>query len=136
MSSSLIVLCNSCILALTIIFISGVGTDEGLQDKCVANEEVIRWFRKRQEIENKERDRYKEAVCTLDIELIAKLTLLEEKTCHHEEAKKAKTNVTTELAALHKEMDKAKVDVVVAFRVSQPFFNEWASFMVTGLTIA
>ena len=41
MSLSLIVLFNFCILALTVIFISGVGTDEGLQDKCVANEGVM-----------------------------------------------------------------------------------------------
>ena len=94
------------------------------------------WFRKRQEIENKERDQYKEVVCTLDTELIAKLALLKEETCHHEEAKKAKTNLMTELAVLREQMDKAKADVMAAFRVSQPFFNEWVSFMVMGLTIA
>ena len=40
-----------------------------LQDRCIANEGVIRQYRKRQEIENKERDQYKEAVCILNEEL-------------------------------------------------------------------
>ncbi|KAL0004549.1 hypothetical protein SO802_012110 [Lithocarpus litseifolius] len=34
---------------------------KALQDRCVANEGVIWRFHKRQEIENKERDQYKEA---------------------------------------------------------------------------
>lgn len=34
---------------------------------------VIRWFRKRQKIENKEWDQYKEAVRTLNKELTTKL---------------------------------------------------------------
>ena len=40
-----------------------------LQDRCIANEGVIRQYRKRQEIENKERDQYKKAVCILNEEL-------------------------------------------------------------------
>lgn len=39
----------------------------------MANEGVIHWFRKWQEIENKERDQYKEAVRTINTELTAKL---------------------------------------------------------------
>lgn len=40
-----------------------------LQDRFVANEGVIRQFCKRQEIENKEWDQYKEATRTLNKEL-------------------------------------------------------------------
>ena len=40
-----------------------------LQDRCMANERVIRQFRKCKEIENKERDQYKEAIHTLNKEL-------------------------------------------------------------------
>ena len=39
----------------------------------MANKGVIRRFRKRQEIKNKERDLYKEAVRTLNMELTEKL---------------------------------------------------------------
>lgn len=44
-----------------------------LQDRCVANEEVIRWFRKSREIENKEKDHSKEAFYTFNTELMTKL---------------------------------------------------------------
>jgi len=73
---------------------------KALQDRCVANKEVIQWFRKRQEIENNERDQYKEAIHTFKKELTAKLVKLKEETQLREEAKKAKTNLTMELAAL------------------------------------
>ena len=85
------------------------------QDRCVANEGVIQQYCKHQEIENKERDQYKEVAHTLNTELTAKLTLLKEETRHHEEVEKMNTNLTTELAALCKQMDKAKADAVVAF---------------------
>ena len=102
------------------------------QDKCVANEGVIRRYCKRQEIENKERDRYKEAARTLNTKLTAKLTLLKEETRRHEEVEKMNTNLTTELAALCKQMDKAKADAVVAFQISQPFFDECSVFYDEG----
>ena len=40
-----------------------------LHDKCVAQEGVIRWFRKCQDIHNKEMDQYKEVVRALNKEL-------------------------------------------------------------------
>ena len=86
----------------------------------MANEGVIWRFHKHLEIKNKERDQYKEAIHTLNEELIAKL---KEETQLLEEAEKAKTNLTTELAALREQMDKAKVDAMAKFKVSQPFFN-------------
>ena len=46
-------------------------------------------------------NQYKKAICTLNKELTAKLTKLKEETHLREEAKKAKTNLTTELATLH-----------------------------------
>ena len=85
------------------------------QDRCVANKGVIRRYCKSQEIENKERDQYKEAARTLNMELTAKLTLLKEETRRHEEVEKMNTNLTTKLAALCKQMDKAKANIVVAF---------------------
>ena len=39
---------------------------KALQDRCLANKGVIRRFRKRQEIENKERAQYSETVHTLN----------------------------------------------------------------------
>ena len=71
-----------------------------LHDRRVANEKVIYWFRKRQEIENKERDQYKEAVWILNMELTAKLTLLEKETRRREELEKMTTNLMTKLSAL------------------------------------
>ena len=101
---------------------------KALQDRCVANEGVIRRFCKHQEIENKERDQYKEAVHTLNTELTAKLALLKEETCRREEEEKVKTNLMTELAAFREQMDKAKADTVAAFRVSQPIFDKYGTF--------
>ena len=40
-----------------------------------------------------------------------------------EEAEKAKTNLTMQLAALCEQKDKAKVDVVAEFWVFQPFYD-------------
>ena len=101
---------------------------KAFQDRCVANKGVIWRFRKRQEIKNKERDLYKEAVRTLNMELMEKLALLKEETHHHEKAEKAKTNLITELAALCEQMDMAKVNAMAAFRVSQPFLDECGVF--------
>ena len=77
---------------------------KALQDRYVASEGVIRQFRKHQEIENKERAQYSEAVCTLNQELTAKTKALAEETRQLEEAKKVKTNLATELASLHELM--------------------------------
>ena len=101
---------------------------KAFQDRCVANKGVIWRFCKRQEIKNKERDLYKEAIRTLNTELMEKLALLKEETRRHEEAKKVKTNLITELVALCKQMDKAKVNAMAAVQVSQPFFDECGIF--------
>ena len=96
---------------------------KALQDRCVANERVIRQFCKRQEIENKERAQYLEAVCTLNQELTAKTKAFAEETHRLVEAEKAKTNLATELAALYEQMEKARANAVVEFRISQPIFD-------------
>ena len=54
---------------------------------------MIRWFRKQQEIEKKERAQYSEAVRTLNQELMAKTKVLVEETHRFEEVKKVKTNL-------------------------------------------
>ena len=51
---------------------------KALQDKCVAWEGVIHWYRKCQDIENKEHDQYKEAVHTLNKELMSVTKKLKE----------------------------------------------------------
>lgn len=94
----------------------------------MANKGVICRYRKHQEIENKERARYTEVVHTLNKELTAKTTALAEETRQHEEAKKAKTNLATELAALREQVQKAKAKAVAEFRVSQPFFDACSAY--------
>lgn len=64
-----------------------------LQNICIANEGVIHQSHRRQELENKEQAQNVEAVRTLNKELTAKTTALEEETHFHEEAKKVKTNM-------------------------------------------
>ena len=60
-----------------------------LQDRCVANDGMIRRFRKRQEIEKKEWDKYKEAVHILNEKLTTTTAKLKEESHLREEAKKA-----------------------------------------------
>ena len=103
-----------------------------LQDRCVANEGVIRQFHKCQEIENKERDQNKEAIRTLNIELMGKLAQLEKETRRHEELEKTTTNLTIELAVICEQMDKAKADAMTAFRILQPFFDECGVYYGDG----
>lgn len=89
-----------------------------LQDRCVAQEGVICWYRKHQEIENKERDQYKEAFCTLNEELTSVNAKLKEKSRLLEEAENVRATLATELSTFHEQMDKAKADVVTEFRAS------------------
>ena len=44
---------------------------KALQDRCITSKGMIRQFRKRQDIQNKEMDQYKEAVRTPNKELTA-----------------------------------------------------------------
>nr|POE54867.1 hypothetical protein CFP56_42037 [Quercus suber] len=96
---------------------------KALQDRYVANEGVIRWFRKSQEIENKERAQYLEAVRTLNQELTTKTKALAEETSWLKEAEKVKTNLAMKLAALREQMEKARAHAVMEFRISQSFFD-------------
>ena len=98
----------------------------------MANERAICRFRTCQEIKNKERDQYKEAVWILNMELTAKLALLEKETHHCEELEKMTTNLMIELAGLREQIKKAKVDVVAAFRTSQPYFDECGIYYGDG----
>ena len=61
-----------------------------LLDRSVAQEGVICWFRKCQEIENKEWDQYKKVVRTLNKEVTAITEKLKEESCLQEKAQKAK----------------------------------------------
>lgn len=84
---------------------------------------MIRRYRKRQKIENKERDQYKEAIYILNEELTTITTKLKEDSRLQEEAKKAKAGLMTELTTLCEQMDKAKADAMAEFRASQPFID-------------
>lgn len=59
-----------------------------LQDRCVANEGVIRRFHNRQEIENKARDQYMEVVRILNKDLTDTQAKLKEESHLREKAKK------------------------------------------------
>ena len=72
-----------------------------LQDRCVAQEGVICWYRKHQEIENKEQDQYKEAFCTLNEELTFVNAKLKEKSRLLEEVEKVRATLATELSTFH-----------------------------------
>ena len=103
-----------------------------LQDRCITSDEVIRRYQKHQRIENKERDQYKKAICILNEELTAKTTKLKEESRLQEEAKKARTSLTTELTTLREQMDKAKADTMAEFKASQPFINACSVYYGDG----
>lgn len=65
---------------------------------------VIRQFCKCQEIKNKERAQYAEAVYTLNKELMAKTTAFAEETRRRKEVEKARINLVTELATLREQV--------------------------------
>lgn len=106
----------------------------GLQDRCVTNEGVICQYHKRQEIENNERDQYKEAICILNKELTTTLAKLKVETRLREEMEKVKADLATEPTTLRRQMDKAKADAVTEFRVSQPFFGACGAYYGDGFS--
>lgn len=83
---------------------------------CRPREGVILLYRKRQKIENKEQDQYKEPVRTLNEELTSVTKKLKKESYLREEAKKAKASLVTELSTLREEMEKAKA--MVEFKAS------------------
>ena len=83
---------------------------------CCPREGVILLYRKRQKIENKERDQYKEPVRTLNEQLTSVTKKLKKESYLREEAKKEKASLVTELSTLREEMEKAKA--MVEFKAS------------------
>lgn len=83
---------------------------KAFQDRCVANE----------------------GVRTFNKELTDTLAKLKEETRLKEEAKKVRTNLTTELSTLREQMDKAKTDAVMEFPISQPFFDVCGAYYSDG----
>ena len=79
---------------------------------------VICQYCKPREIENKERDQYKEVVHIISEEMMATTTKLKEESRLQEEVEKAKADLATELTTLHMQVDKAKVSANTEFRVS------------------
>lgn len=84
---------------------------------------MIRRYRKHQKIENEEQDQYKEALCTLNEELMSITKNLKEQSRLWEEVEKAKAGLATELSTLHELMEKAKAYAMVKFSASQPFID-------------
>ena len=85
-------------------------------------------YRKHQEIENKEWDWYKEALHTLNEELMAVTEKMKEESRLRKEAQKVKAGMVPELSTLCKQMEKTKADVVAEFRASQSFINACAVY--------
>lgn len=71
---------------------------------------------------------YKEASCILNVELTAKIALLEQETRHREDLAKTNTNLMMELATLHEQMEQAKTDAVAGFQTSQPYYDQCGGF--------
>lgn len=96
---------------------------KALQDRCVANEGVIRQLRKHQEIQLQEWAQYAEAIRTLNEDHTAKNVMLVEETRQQAEAKKAQVTLATKLVALCERREKAKADTVAEFQTLQPYFD-------------
>lgn len=63
----------------------------------------------------KQLGQYKEASRILNMELTAKIALLEQETHRRKDLAKTNTNLMMELVALHEQMERAKTDVVAGF---------------------
>ena len=57
---------------------------------------------------------------------------MKEESCLREEAEKAKTNLTTELATLREQMERAKADAMAGLQISQPYYEECGGFYGDG----
>ena len=71
-----------------------------LQNRCIAQDWVICRYWKHQEIENKERDQYKEVVHTFNKELTSIIGKLKAESRLRKEAKKVKAVLSKELSTL------------------------------------
>lgn len=90
---------------------------------------MIRRFRKCQEIENKEREQYKEGLHTLNEKLTSVNTKLKEESRLRGEAEKLKAGLATELSTLRDQMGKAKTDTMEEFRNSQTFIDACSIYL-------
>lgn len=84
---------------------------------------MIRRFQKRQEIENKERDKYKEVVCTLNKEVTTVTEKLKQEFGLQEKAQKTKDSLETELTTLCEQVETSNANAEAEFRASQPFID-------------
>ena len=96
---------------------------KALQDSCVASEGVIRRLQKRQDIQNKEMDQYKEVVHTLNKELTVVTETLKQESILREKAKEAKANLEVELTTIYGLVEMARVNTIAEFKASQPFID-------------
>ena len=96
---------------------------KALQDSCVASEGVIRRLQKRQDIQNKEMDQYKEVVHTLNKELTVVTETLKQESILREKAKEAKANLEVELTTIYVLVEMARVNTIAEFKASQPFID-------------
>ena len=89
-------------------------------------------MQKRQEIQNKKQKQCKEAIHTLNKELMAITEKLKKESRLQEKAQKAKESLETKLMTLREQTKKAKVDAVMEFKASQPFINLCAIYYGDG----
>ena len=106
-----------------VVFLLGV---KALQDRCVAGEGVIHRLRKGQDIQNKE------AVYTLNKELMAVTKKLKQESILQEKVQEAKTNLEAELTAIFGQVEMARVDAIAEFKASQPFIDACAAYYGDG----
>ena len=89
-----------------------------LQDRCVAEEWVINRLRKRNETLTNEKDQYKDALCTLNKEVMKLNEKLKEETHQREKEKEAKVSLGKELTTLLGQVETARADAMIEFKAS------------------
>ena len=89
-----------------------------LQDRCVAEEGVIGRLRKHNETLTNEQDQYKDAIRTLNKEVMELNGKLKEETRQWEKEQKVKASLEKELTALLGQVETARADAVVEFKTS------------------
>ena len=101
---------------------------KALQNRCFVEEGVIRRLRKCQEIQNKEMDQYKEAICTLNKELTVVTVKLKLESILRDKAQKTKENLEVELTSICGQVEMAKADAITEFKASEPFIDACAIY--------
>uniref|UniRef100_A0A7N2LUF8 Uncharacterized protein n=1 Tax=Quercus lobata TaxID=97700 RepID=A0A7N2LUF8_QUELO len=101
---------------------------KALQDRCIIEEGVISRLRKCNETLTNEQDQYKEALRTLNKEVMALNEKLKEETSQWEKVQEATASLEKELTALCGQVETTRANVVTEFKASQPFIDVCAVY--------